>query len=201
MTSFWPRNTCLVNEGQAVSLQDRIPTVPLWPQGAGIEEYYHPSETDCPDLWEHALWAEATLFCLLLRDTDIAATFAGKGDTVLSLSHTSQLFPGLLLSTKTALWASCVHWECSCLCKPLHRTFATWLPRRGGRVSSPFWCSCSTRRRGSFVQLPFITKDLCSRGQLLNSTKDPWLQRRADGMPKGGGGGGQCKLAFLCSFI
>lgn len=154
MTSFWPRNTCLVNEGQAVSLQDRIPTVPLWPQGAGIEEYYRPSETDCPDLWEHALWAEATLFlpcsCVILT---LLSPLLEKVDTVLSLSHTSQLFPGLLLSTKTALWASRVHWECSCLCKPLHvdMTFATWLPRRGGRVSSPFWCSCSTRRRGSFV--------------------------------------------------
>lgn len=101
MTSLWPWNTCLVSEGQAVSLQDRIPTVPFWPQGAGIEEYCHPSETDCPDLWEHALWAEATLIfpCSYMILT-LLSPLLEKVDTALSLSHTSQLFPGLLLSTK-----------------------------------------------------------------------------------------------------
>lgn len=126
--SLWPRSTCLVNEGQAVSLQDRIPTVPLWPQGAGIEEYYQPSETDWPDLWEHTLWVEATLIFPCYMILTLLSPLLEKVDMALSFSHTGQLFAGLLLSTKklTAPWVSCVHWgQLSCV---NHSTWTWPLP-------------------------------------------------------------------------
>ena len=141
----------------------------------------------------------------LLHDTDIAVTFAGKSRYgIILFSHWSALsrIAPVHKKTNSPMSILCAL-SAIVLCKPLHvdMTFTTWLPRRGGRVSPPFWCSRSTRKSGSFFQVLFITKGLCSRGQLLNSTKYPWLQWRADGMPKCGGGGRQCKLAFLCSFI